>query len=198
MKKLLFVLLAMLPILCFSQNSIVTTSGDTITGKISSFLGKKIIFNKEIKSLGSNSIPINNVVSISGYLPDYRINAISKANPAIIYKPNGIIQGGNISPERVGVHINSINSAGDLIKESAALRLTGYGIGIAATSLSAAGLFKDLDQETHKTIMIISGVTSLCLVIAGEITLIKAGNKMNSDAVRLGMADNGVGIAIKF
>lgn len=197
MKRVFIILLGLMPFLGFSQNSIITNAGDTITGHIQYVTSSRIEFSDTIKSLNSNSIPLEDVSTIIGTLSHYNINLIQEMNPSVKFSSYNTERTSKyISAER-GTYIPSYIKAGDLVKRSAYLRLSSLGVGVLTSTVIILGI-DTWNTQDKNVISVVGGVLSLSLYIAGEVTLIKAGDKMNRDAVYLSMADNGLGIAIKF
>jgi uncharacterized protein (TIGR03067 family) len=88
MKNLVLLLFILFPLFSVSQNQIVLKSGKIYNGTVNSFLGESLIFDHEIGSAGSNEISISAVSHILGKIPAYRMKAILKKNPTIIFSKN--------------------------------------------------------------------------------------------------------------
>ncbi len=91
-----------------------------------------------------------------------------------------------------------LKTPGNLIIKSSHLRLAGIGISIGTSTLYAARAFEKLSDDNRNTILIASGIASLSLYIAGELTLVKAGELLNKERITISTASEGIGLAINF
>ncbi len=199
MKNLLFSLLLAMPLFCLSQtasHTVTTTDGKTYSGEIESYLGKKIVFTKEIPELGDYRIPIEQVAAIDGYIKSSRKNAIKKGNPNIVFT--------NSALETLATANGSYNfmvpdsETSSAIRSAAVFRLTGAAVGFGSLALHYGGAFDDMDYDTTKTIMTVSLASAAACFIIGEITLISATKRSNSTAMTLTGSSSGLGVAINF
>lgn len=213
MKKLLFILFFIVPFFCFSQNKITIKSGESFIANIKGLYGKSLVFHQHIPGTRTNRIAIDEVVSIAGNVPTSRMEAITKENPDVKFllgkfsrqdvRDQYDYTASLVEKEKVSSLVKKERvppqlSAGDLVQKSAKLRLTGLAIGVGAGAVAATGAFDDMDSESIRAIAGISGAVIIGFYLAGEFTLIKAGKKMNSDAITLSAAKRGVGMAINF
>lgn len=218
MKKLIFILFLIIPTLSFSQNRITLKSGDSFIAKIYRVYGKNLIFYDDIPGTDTDRVNINSVESIAGKMPGSRIKEIFKQNPYVLFLPGEFTkedvkdqpavsvdnsylpygQGGKAPNQTYTPKAFQQLSAGDLVKRSGYYRLTGFAIGTGVSTLALAGTFKKADENTLVAIVGISSAVALGFYLAGEFTLIKAGKKMNSDAVTISAAKSGIGLAINF
>ena len=73
MKKLLLILMLLLPVFSFSQTEtiqIITINNKVYTGKIASYFNKQLNFSDINPTLVNNSISINQVATIRGKIPE--------------------------------------------------------------------------------------------------------------------------------
>lgn len=91
MKKIIVIIIILSSVFAAqSQNSVLTTKGDLLEGKIESFLGELLIFTKKIDIINSRSIDIDQVLEIHGPIPESRMKSILKKNPNIkFFKQDG-------------------------------------------------------------------------------------------------------------
>jgi len=206
MKKLLLILLLSIPVLGIAQNQIALKDGQKFIGIINSIYNNKILFKENIPGTDIYYIQAIDVYSLKGKISATRTKKLLKINPDLILIP-GEITTEDYYNQPTEITFKPINhepsiiinkSPGDLIKTSSILRLSGFAVGIGTSTLFVAGAFEDLDNDTQKTIGIVSGVVSLGLYIAGEITLFNAGKALNREAVTLGASSSGLGLAINF
>ena len=201
MKKLLLVLVLIIPLFCFSQTTetkVTTSDGKTYSGEIEMFINKKLYFTDDIPELGDDHIRIENVEVIEGYIKPSRKRAILRQNPNVKFVDNYLVEQQEqmaASPYKYKGPNYQISSD---IRTASALRLTGAVVGFGSLALSFGGAFDDMDHDTHKTVMTFSMASAAVCYIIGEVTLISATKKMNKDAVTLTGADSGVGLAINF
>lgn len=209
MKKLLLILVVIIPIFSFSQNKITLKSGEFFIANVKGLFGETLIFYSKIPGMNTNRIDISNVTSIAGKVPKSRMKAIKKQNPEVQFLSGEFSKQDvkNQSPITVDNSYQPYEqkntspkqySAGDYIQKSARLRLTGYAISAGVGLLSTTDAFRDLESDTQMAIVGVSAGAIIVCFVAGEFTLIKAGKKMNSDAVTAKAAKNGIGIAINF
>jgi hypothetical protein len=205
MKRLLFISFLIVPLLTFAQKQVILKNGQVINATVKEFIGKRLIFSSTIPSIDRNYVEISEVAQINGVMPDFRKNAIMKKNPWIVFNPEPTDQvatepANSTVPDPGIPNMRYVlkKTPGGLIKKSASLRLTGYGIGVIASSLYMTNAFKKVDLDIRKGFLWGSCAVSLGFIIAGEVTLIKAGNKMIDNDIKLGLADNGIGVSVKF
>jgi len=205
MKRLLFISFLIVPMLTFAQIQVIMKNGQVINAPVKEFIGKRLIFSSTIPAIDRNYVEISEVAQINGKMPDFRKNAIMKKNPWIVFnqEPADQVATGPAKPAVPDPGLPNMRyrlsmTPGGLIKKSASLRLTGYGISIVTSSLFLSGSLENVDPDAQKVIAWASSAVSLGFIIAGEVTLAKAGNKMNKDAIKLGLADNGIGVSVKF
>lgn len=198
MKKLLIIILVLLPLFCLSQKSgVVRNSGDTIVGYIRYSTGKMIVFYDKIKSINSDRIPWVDVSAVIGNLERIKMNAVSKNFPGIKFFPNYKVPLPKSSFNSKGITVIYGPTGGDLIRQSGILRLSSLGVGILTATLVGIGADEWKSQQTA-AVGVIGAALALNLYVFGEINLIRAGKKLNQDAISLGFADQGIGIALKF
>lgn len=203
MKKLILISLLFIPLFSLSQTAgksiVVTTKGEVIEARITSYINKEIVFSRNVKSLGTNSISIFDVSKIYGEMPKSRIDAILSHNPEIQIAESINDPSANQDPiysQPIPLTRRLEPSAGDLFKRSAALRLSSYALTTISATLIASDVFPD--QKVKLGVVIGSSLISTALFIGSEFTLIQAGNKMNRDAITIAPAQQGLGLAIKF
>lgn len=209
MKKLLLIFILIIPFISFSQNKITLKSGESFVASVKGLYGKTLIFYQKIPGMETNRIDISNVTSIAGEVPKSRIKAINKQNPQVQFLPGEfskkdiknqtpIVFDQSYQPHDQKNTFVSKYSAGDYLQKSGRLRLTAYafsaGVGLLATSDS----FRDMDTDAQTLVLGVSGIAIIGCYLGAEITLIKAGKKLNQDAITATAAKNGVGIAINF
>ena len=175
------------------QNQVITSTGEIILGKISSVIGKTLSI--EDNSGDIIAVKLLNITKIMGPVSESRIKAIKKVNPQVNF-------GGQLTTNESIVIQKQISllekTPGDLISQSAKLRLAGFIVPTAAATIIWAG-YEDMDLKTIRGISIGAGVVGIALYIAGESTQIKAGKLMNKNkSLTLAPASEGIGIALKF
>jgi len=203
MKKLILLSLILIPLFSLSQTSgksiVITTKGEVIEARITSYINKEIVFSRNVKSLGTNSISIFDVSKIYGDMPKSRIEAILSHNPDVQIAKSLSDPYANQDPiysQPIPLTRRLEPSAGDLIKRSAAMRLSSYALSTLTSTLIIADVFPD--EKVMLGVAIGSSLISTALFLGSEFTLIQAGNKMNRDAVTIAPAQQGLGLAIKF
>lgn len=212
MKKMIFILLFIVPILSFSQNKITLKSGDSFIVNVKGFYGESLVFHRAVPGTNTTRVNIASVASIAGKVPASRMKAILKENPDVQFL-TGKFSNRDIKEQHPFINDDTYEaseqegaammpipqlSAGDLVQKSARLRLTGYAIGAGFGVIAATGAFNDMDSGGIAAIAGVSSAAVIGFFLAGEFTLIKAGRKMNSDAVSVSAAKSGVGVAINF
>jgi hypothetical protein len=85
-------------------------------------------------------------------------------------------------------------TAGDYLKRAGTRYATGLGIGIGGAVIMAVG------SDSQEAVIAggIIALTGAIISITGHFELIKAGKKMNSDAVTLSPSAQGIGLSINF
>ena len=200
MKKLLLILLLVMPVIAFSQNKISLKTGETFIGDVEGFYGENLVFKHPVQVIGSDRVHISEVYSIAGETPKSRQKAILKKNPKMIFlelekdftdpiyfSPN---LNGGISSSKIN------NSAGDLLQLSGKLKLSAFGIGVFTGVLVSTEIIPE--PEAKATLGLIGGLAGLACYIAGDIVLINAGKALNRDAITMSAASEGIGLAINF
>ncbi len=209
MKKLLLILIAIIPFISFSQNKITLKSGESFIANIKGSYGNTLVFYREIPGMNTKGIEISNIVSIAGEVSKSRIKAITKQNPEVQFLPGEFskqdvenqtsIPGDNSDkPYNPNNTFKSEYSAGDYIQKSARRRLTAYALSAGVGLISTTDSFREMQTDTQAFILGVSGAVIIGCYLSAEFTLIKAGKKMNQDAVTATAAKNGIGIAINF
>lgn len=201
MKKLLFTLLFALPLFCLAQiapHTVTTTDGKTYSGEIEKYISKKVIFTKTIPELGEKSIHVADIIRIKGFIKKTRKNAIQKGNPAIEFNDPALENQLNTTDQSPYKYMGPGKYASNEIRSASAMRLAGVTIGLGSLALDYGGVFDDMDHDKRKTLMTVSLVSAVVIYAIGEITLISATKKTNSDAVTLTGAKSGVGLAVNF
>lgn len=209
MKKLLLILVVVIPFFAVSQNQVTLKTGESFIANIKGFYGNTLVFYREIPGMKTNRIEISTVQSIAGEVPKSRIKAILKENPEVKFLP-GEFSKQDVKNQTSAVADNTSQfynkknnvtyqySAGDYIQKSARLKLTAYAISAGVGLIAATDSFRELETDTQTLILGVSGGVILGCFLASEFTLIKAGKKMNQDAVSVSAAKNGIGVAINF
>ncbi len=115
-------------------------------------------------------------------------------------QPDSIKQKGNIPEDPIyGLTIApSPKNAADLISGAATLRLTGFSVATATSMLFAVGAFDSAPANTRNAVLVASGLASITLYVFGEMMQIKAGRKMNKEALVIEPSDQGIGVVVKF
>jgi len=203
MKNLIILSLIFLPLFSYSQiagkSILITTKGEVIEARITSYINKEIVFSRNVKSIGTNSISIFDVSKIYGDMPKSRIEAILSHNPdvQIARSLNDTYSDQDPIYSQPLPQIRRLEpSAGDLIKRSAAMRLSSYALSTLTSTLIIADVFPD--EKVMLGVAIGSSLISTALYLGSEFTLIQAGNKMNRDAITIAPTQQGLGLAIKF
>jgi hypothetical protein len=201
MKKFILVILVFIPLIHFGQVKIVLNDGTIINTKIDGFYGEDLVFTKKLPDTNIDRVNIMDVDSISGSMPNSRVKSILKKNPAVhfssnqnftdavYYAPSAIASGAANNTS-----INGQYTAGDYIQRAGTRYVTGLALGLGGAVVMAVGADS---QEAIVAGSLIS-LTGAIISITGHFQLIKAGKKMNSDAVTLSPATHGIGMAINF
>lgn len=204
----MLILLIILPFIGLSQkirktvNEVTTVDGTIYSGKIESYLGKKIYFIYVTPELEDKSLSIENVVRITGATPNSRKKAILKSNPAVqfdtpIEKFSDPIYENDLSNQPFGQGVISNITPGDYLERAGNRYLYGLGLEICGGIIISASS----TSESPKEGMIIGGLVGLTgaiVAITGHFQLIKAGKAFNREAVTISAASEGIGLAINF
>lgn len=203
MKKMTFILALFLSITTFSQNQVTLTSGIRFNCDIMGLYGNRLTFNEVVSEINSDKVDINSVVSITGKIQKSTLKTIIKKNPKIVLNPDieattieslntENIIGNAYKPFDQGISF----TAGDYITRAGNRYVTGLGLGFGGAILYGVGTTSE-STETQ----VVGGIVALMggiISITGHFQLIKAGRKMNSDAVTIGPASQGFGLAVNF
>jgi hypothetical protein len=216
MKKLLLIILVFFPIANFAQVKIVLVDGKIINTKLEGFYGEELVFQKKLPGTNIDRVNIMDVDSIIGEMPKSRAKSIIKKNPQIHLANNGqnsdaIYYTPQVTETTVisAVAINSKSettyqpyqqsqkyqfTAGDYIKRAGTRYVTGLGLAIGGSVIAVVG------SESQEAVLAggIIALTGAIISITGHFELIKAGKRMNSDAVTISPATQGIGMAINF
>ena len=207
MKKLLLLLLIILPLLTFSQNKITLKSGESFVAKVEGVFGPRLVFKENVPAIDGYRLELSEVVSVAGEMPGFRKKAILKKNPNVKFIE------GEFSEEDMrevvkqkpsdDIYFNqnkqsaaSIKTAGYHLELAGKRYLTGVGLVFAGGALYTLGVSEDQDE-----LSVIGGILALTggiVSLTGHVELIKAGRKLNSDAVTLSGSSTGLGLAISF
>ncbi len=198
MKNLLLIFILSLPVFSFAQNKIVLKDSTEFMAVVDGLYQKTLVFEDDIKALGGEDrIGIELVYSIIGKTPNYRKKAILKKNPDVIFVDAEYTKQ---DVKKYAYGTQNIPSdgltAGDHLFRAGNRYLTGLGVSIVGAAMTGYGI-----SEEDDSISIAGGVTALAgfiIGVTGHIELQKAGKKMNSDAITLSGASQGIGLAINF
>lgn len=215
MKKLLLTVISTLIITVslFAQ-SIVTKSGLKVNAERCIITPDRFIFKSVINN-NKNYILYSEIDTIKGYINPAHKNDILKINNSVIFisemsSPTKRIKTDltddvYFAPQKLTNKSNQTNAnsiqginftAGDYLKRAGNRYLTGLTLAFGGGIVTGIGIGSE-----SETAFIAGGLISLSGVIisiTGHFQLIKAGNKMNSEAVTISSASDGIGFAINF
>ncbi|RIJ46258.1 hypothetical protein D1614_20010 [Maribellus luteus] len=209
MKKLLLVLWAVIPFFVYSQNQVTTKSGIVFIAKIDGLYGTKLVFSEIVPELKNDEIDISDVVSIAGEIPTFRSKSIKRKNSDVKFlsgdfskeykenlKEKRVSDDLYFDPNAKNQELNENVTAGDYLQSAGIRYLTGVGLGFGGAGISLIGASSE--QESLIVVGGIAALTGAIFIVTGHLQLIKAGEKMNRDAVTLSPSNNGIGLVINF
>lgn len=194
MKRLLFVLMFVIPSLCFAQQQVTLNSGKQFEAFIRGVSGNNLTFYKEVQELNSKKVELFSVVSIAGELDKLIVKRITKKHPEILFDVPYI----RTEPKEEPYQQTTMNKdlAGNYIVTAGKRYISGATIAIGGGILTGIGAANNNTELTIAggALAIVGGIVS----ITGHFQLVKAGKKMNSDALTLSPADHGIGLSLNF
>jgi hypothetical protein len=212
MKNVFLLLVTIIPYIAFSQsnqsvNQLITIDGRVYAGEILSCKSRKVVFKYVTPGLKMNSIHVSEVSAIYGDLPVIRRNAISMGNPDIIFHPglDTTYQSNTLPAIQPAANAKMVNgsqrflhnfSAGDHLQMAGRRYLTGIALSFTGVGLVGVGIGTGENGLAYvgAGVSIVGSIISL----TGHFELIKAGEKLNSDAITISPSEHGVGLAINF
>lgn len=189
MKKILFISIAIfLSIEVIGQSQTILRDSTVINIAVKSFFGRTLGFYAFVPELNSSTIDIGEVIGLNGEIPEYRKAAILKKNPAIVFNNER-----QVIPKVYQRQVNPLSDPGKHLINAGTLYLTGTCLALGGTMITVFSKDDDLVK--------VGGIVSLggfICTIVGHTKLIKAGSSIANKPIAIGLAENGVGVSIKF
>ena len=204
MKKSILFLILFIPLVQFAQVRIVLNDGTIINTKIDGFYDEDLVFTKKLPDTNIDRVNIMTVDSISGDMPKSRVKSILKKNPEVHFSGyqnnnNAVYYAPAVaatSSAAISRKVSGQLTAGDFIQRAGTRYATGLAVGVGGAIIYGVGIGSGSDEAAIAGGLI--AITGTIISITGHFQLIKAGKKMNSDAVTLGPSSHGIGLAINF
>jgi hypothetical protein len=198
MKKILLIFFALFfyPLFTFSQQQVELKSGQKFEGYIQGVWSGDLHFYQKISEIDSKKVDVLLVKSIAGEIDNSVKKNLIKKNPEIFFVESFSPTTTDNSYQVYNQSSKTNITAGDHLVTAGTRYLTGVTLAVVGGTMSVVGATQESDQLSIAggVIAIVGGIIS----VTGHFQLIKAGKKMNSDAVTLGPSTNGVGLAINF
>jgi hypothetical protein len=195
MKKAFLIVGFLLPLFCFSQyqNKIITTDGKVYRGQILLCTNMNIHFGKNVQPpIKSRKIEYNLIKEIYGPLGDYSKNVILKKNKNVIFYPEYI----DLDEYGKGMKLSNEITSGDYLQKAGTRYLTRFSFVFGGGLIAGVGIGSDSPPAFITGTFILLAGTAIS--ISGHFQLIKAGKRMNGEAVSLSPSKEGIGFAINF
>lgn len=197
----------------FAQ-SIITKSGLHVNSDECIITADRFIFSSKLSN-NRDYILYSEIDTIKGYINPTHKNDILKINDSVVFvnqadsptkkSKNDLTDDVYFVPAKAAdksyqpydQSLSGTNlTTGDYLKRAGTRYLTGLTLAFGGGIVMGVGM-----SEESEAAIIAGGLMSLTGVIisiTGHFQLIKAGNRMNSDAVTISSASNGIGLAINF
>ncbi len=196
MKKLIFLVLFFYPFFLLAQQQITLKSGQKIDGYIEGVWSKKLHFYQKINEIDSKNVDVLKISSIAGKIDNSVKKSLTKINPDINFDEVFTPTKKENSNQAYNQGVSTKLTSGDHLVLAGTRYLTGFTLAVVGGTMSVVGSTNDTPE-----LSIAGGVIALTGAIfslSGHFQLIKAGRKMNSDAVTLGPSSQGIGLSINF
>jgi hypothetical protein len=195
MKKLLLTLVLFIPIFTNAQPAKITLlDGTEFVANVDIFKKNILYFTHKVDEIKSDFLDVKKVISITGKSPSFRIKAIHKVSPNVIFLNEKIDNSYRSFDQEQ--HANYQMKSGDLIQKAGKCYLTGFGFTLAGGGIATLGSRNQ--NNGIITVGCITAITGVIISLTGHLKLIEAGKAMNREALTLSASENRIGLAINF